>query len=352
MASEKSSASPPIPTPAENKLEETLLGQRDEKGNWAPFKRLECAPIFVWPLQPVAFLNWLFKRYIFSFNLVYAAVATVFLLFLSPSADTTQSLSFGWISYLLIRNALAVIIFFGIWHLRLYGTRHQGTVFKYNPHWPKTDSSVFLFRNQNIDNVIWTLGSGVTIWTAVEVMMLWAHANDFITPLYFSENPVIFTLLLLAVPAFRDLHFYLTHRLLHVPVLYKHVHKLHHYNTNPGPWSGLAMHPIEHLLYFSGVMIHFIIPAHPIHILFQLVHAGLSPAPGHSGFDKIVLDELGDKQAIDTHAYTHYLHHKHFECNYANGIIPLDKWFGTFHDGSPEAHSAIRKRSKQRHKLA
>ena len=27
--------------------------------------------------------------------------------------------------------------------------------------------------------------------------------------------------------------------------LYRHVHSLHHKSYNPGPWSGLAMHPIE-----------------------------------------------------------------------------------------------------------
>ena len=30
--------------------------------------------------------------------------------------------------------------------------------------------------------------------------------------------------------------------------------------------------------------------------------------------------------------------------NYADGSIPLDKWFGTFHDGSPEADEAMKKR--------
>ena len=47
---------------------------------------------------------------------------------------------------------------------------------------------------------------------------------------------------------------------------------------------------------------------------------------------------------FDTHAYAHYLHHKYFEVNYADGSIPLDKWFGTFHDGSTEAEEAMKKR--------
>jgi len=333
-------------------VDDSAFGKRDERGNWQPAKRLECAPIFVWPPKPAAFVHWLFKRYIFSLNLVYAAVAVLFFFFLSPSIETTRTLSIDWAGFLLVRNALAVVIFFGAWHLRLYISQHQGSAFKYNPKWPRKKSTVFLFGNQTIDNVIWTLASGVPIWTAFEVLMLWTHANGWITPMSFTEQPIAFALLLLAVPAFRDFHFYLTHRLLHARVLYQHVHKLHHHNINPGPWSGLAMHPIEHVLYFSGVLIHFVIPAHPLHILFQLVHAGLSPAAGHSGFDKVLFDELGNERALDTHAYTHYLHHKHFECNYANGIIPMDKWFGTFHDGSPDAHAAMRQRMQQRHRIA
>ena len=81
-----------------------------------------------------------------------------------------------------------------------------------------------------------------------------------------------------------------------------------------------------------------------MHALFHLVHAGLSPVPGHTGFEKVVVGKDG---AVDTDCYAHYLHHKYFECNYADGAIPLDRWFGTFHDGSDEAHEAMRKRRVQ-----
>jgi sterol desaturase/sphingolipid hydroxylase (fatty acid hydroxylase superfamily) len=100
------------------------------------------------------------------------------------------------------------------------------------------------------------------------------------------------------------------------------------------------MHPVEHILYFSGVLVHWIVPSHPVHALFQLIHAGLSPAVGHAGFDRI---RLG-RGAFQTESYAHYLHHKYFECNYADGTIPLDRWFGTFHDGSEEAHEAMNRR--------
>ena len=57
-------------------------------------------------------------------------------------------------------------------------SEEAGTSFKFNGKWPSTNNSAFLFGNQNIDNIIWTFASGVPIWTAYEVLTLWAFAND------------------------------------------------------------------------------------------------------------------------------------------------------------------------------
>ena len=107
------------------------------------------------------------------------------------------------------------------------------------------------------------------------------------------------------------------------------------------------MHWFEHIIYLSGPLIHFIIPSHPTHAIFQLFHAGIAPAfHGHIGFEKIQIGKIG----IDTHTQAHYLHHKYFECNYADGAVPLDKYFGTFHDGSKEAQEKMIVRYKERMK--
>jgi sterol desaturase/sphingolipid hydroxylase (fatty acid hydroxylase superfamily) len=50
--------------------------------------------------------------------------------------------------------------------------------------------------------------------------------------------------------------------------------------------------------------------------------------------------------------FTTYLHHKYYECNYADGVVPLDKWFGTFHDGSREAQEAMDRRFRERTRSA
>ena len=328
-------------------MDDALYGTRDKRGDWKPSKRLAYPPVFVWPAQPLALLKWLFgyPGYILPWNLLYAAVGIVFWLYLTPSMDAAKSLSVGWIAFLLARNTIVVALFYGAFHFRLYMRRKQGTSFKFNGRWPSINNSAFLFGNQNVDNVIWTFASAVPIWTAFEAVTLWAFANGYIPNVSFARHPVYCAALFFAIPILRDLHFYLVHRLIHSHALYHSVHKLHHNNVNPGPWSGLAMHPVEHLLYFSVVLVHWIVPSHPAHAIFNLAHAALAPAPGHAGFEKIV---LSDGTAVDTHCYEHYLHHKFFECNYSDGVIPIDKWFGTFHDGTKDAEERINARFMER----
>jgi sterol desaturase/sphingolipid hydroxylase (fatty acid hydroxylase superfamily) len=64
----------------------------------------------------------------------------------------------------------------------------------------------------------------------------------------------------------------------------------------------------------------------------------------HAGFDEI---ELGN-HTLATNARAHYLHHKYFEVNYADGVLPLDKWFGSVHDGTPEGDAAMKQRRLER----
>ncbi len=324
-------------------IDDLTYGTRNARGDWTPDRRAAPAPLFVWPPRPRALAGWLFgyPGYILGWNLVYAGLATAAWFLATPSRQTMRHLSPGWIALVLVRNAVLILVWYGAFHLRLYVRRSQGTRFKYNGRWPSPTSRLFTFGNQTADNMFWTLASGLPIWTAYEVVTLWMFANGHIPWMRAADNPVGFTALMLLIPMIRELHFYWVHRLIHWPAIYKRVHSLHHRNTNPIPWSGLSMHPIEHLLYFSGVLVHWLIPSHPLHAMFHLFHAGLAPVPGHTGFEKI---ELTDSLTVDTGCWAHYLHHKHFEVNYADGMIPLDKWFGSFHDGSPEADLALQGR--------
>ena len=326
-------------------MDEMKFGTKNKRGDFAPKDPLQTAPLFVFPPQPLNFLKWS-PSYFFPWNILFMALAAVFWFYLTPPIETMKALSFGWIAYLLVRNNLLVLIIYGALELRLYVKRSQGTHFKFNGKWPaEQPSDVFMFKSQNIDNMIRTFASGVPIWTAYEVFGLWSFANGWGPWTTFAEHPWWLVAFGLVLPIWHEFHFYCIHRLIHVPILYKWIHCVHHNSVNPSPWSSLSMHPIEHLLYWSDSLIHLVLPSHPLLLLYNLQITGTGAVVGHVGFDKI---EVGEDSAIDTHAYVHYLHHKHFEVNYADGTTALDKLFGTWHDGSKEGEALMQTRYEKK----
>ena len=312
-------------------MDDLKFGTRNKRGDYAPGTPLEVAPLVIWPPQPLKFLRWL-PNYFLPWNLAFLGLAAVIWFFLTPSQETLQSLDWRWIAFILVRNAAMVFLLYGALELRLYIRRAQGNRFKFNALFPADKKSdVFMFKSQNIDNMIRCFGTGVPIWTAYEVGMLYAWAHGWGPWASFGDSPVALILLWLAIPLIHEAHFYCIHRLIHVPVLYKYVHSVHHNSINPSPWSSLSMHPVEHLLYFSDVLIHLVLPSHPLLVLYHLQVTGTGAVVGHIGFEKL---EVGADTAIGSHAYSHYLHHKYFEVNYSDGLVPFDSWFGTFHDGT------------------
>jgi sterol desaturase/sphingolipid hydroxylase (fatty acid hydroxylase superfamily) len=328
-------------------MDEMNFGSRDARGNWSPKKPIDYGPAFAWPPKPGAVLKWFFAfpGYLLPWNLLYAIAAICIWYFLTPPLAHFQTFSLSWFSVILVRNIVLALLVYGSWHIWLYVWRKQGASFKYNRNWPEETAERFTFNNQTYDNIFWTLVSGVPIWTCYEVLLLWSCANGYVAMITPSENPVMFIALFFLVPFVHEVGFYFAHRFLHFPWLYRIAHQLHHRNNNPGPWSGLSMHPLEHIIYFSSALIFFIVPAHPVHIINLLSRLGLAPAQGHTGFDRVA---TGDSASIDTSYYAHYLHHKYFEVNYADGMVPLDKWFGSFHDGTAEAHEAMKHRRRKR----
>ena len=326
-------------------MDDLLYGTRNGRGDWSPSRHAELAPLFVLPPRPRAFLRWL-PHYFLPWNILFALSAVAWWAWIVPPVESMRTLSWGWTLWLFAVNAVAVFLFYGAFELHLYGLKRQGRRFKYHAKFPSEQKSkAFWFQSQNLDNILRTFLSGVTIWTAVEVLVLWAFANGWATWLTFAEHPVYLVALALAVPVIHEFHFYCIHRLIHVPVLYRWVHSVHHRSVNASPWSSLSMHPVEHLLYFATAFWHLILPSNPVIALYQLHFAGFGAIPGHVGFDRI---EVGSNGLVDSHAYEHHLHHKYFEVNYGSALIPLDHWFGTWHDGSPAGEARMRERQRRR----
>ena len=97
--------------------------------------------------------------------------------------------------------------------------------------------------------------------------------------------------------------------------------------------------------FFSSILVHFLIAAHPIHILFHMQHQALTAATSHTGFEGLLVK---DRNRLALGTFHHQMHHRYFECNYGTAEMPWDRWFGSFHDGSAESKQRLRTRLAKR----
>ncbi|MEM9579479.1 MAG: sterol desaturase family protein [Pseudomonadota bacterium] len=313
--------------------------------NHLPDVPLQVSPVFQWPPNPRAIAAWFWNSwFLISERLIIVGLAFISFYWFQPPLEQTRTLALGWVLEMYLRNLVLMSLVAGGLHIYFYTFSAQGKALKFDPRPLMKNGRQFTLGGQIRDNMFWTLASGVTIWTAYEALMFWAMANGYAPMLTWAAHPVWFVALFFLIPIWESFYFYWIHRFLHIPWLYKHVHALHHRNINVGPWSGLSMHPVEHVIYLGTVLIHFVIPASPVHILFHMQIYTLTAATTHTGFAGLLIK---DENRLKLGTFHHQMHHRYFECNYGSLEIPWDKLFGSFHDGTEAAHAKINARRKR-----
>lgn len=292
-------------------------------------------PIFRWPPRIKESLVWLWHDAVFPYGVLFFGLAAVVWLWLTPALAAMAEFRPGWMAAIWLRNAALLCVVAGGLHWWLNVKRGQGDALKYDRRWPARNNRAFLWGDQVKDNMFWSIASGSVVWSLFECVTLWLYAGGRVTMISWAESPLYLTVCAATVFFWGSLHFYLIHRLLHWPPLYRLAHELHHRNVNVGPWSGISMHPLEHLLYFSPVMLWWVVPAEPVIIIATGFFTGLGPAFSHAGFERVRIGRI----ELPAGTYHHQLHHRHFDINYGNPRAPLDALFGTWHDGSDAAHA-------------
>ena len=315
--------------------------------NYHPDLPLEDGSIFRWPPDPRFLATWLARNWlVLSERVMMVILAVLLWVFAYPSLETAQTWALGWVIQVWLVNMVMMIAITGGLHWYFYMRKGQGLSLKFDKRPQIKGNRLWNFSNQVHDNMFWTLGSGMLQLTLYQVLTMWLMANGYVPTVTPTENPVWFVFGLILLPIWSAFHFYWVHRLLHVPFLYQHVHSLHHRNVNIGPWAGNAMHPIEHFLYFSSLLIHWVVPTHPIHLIFHVIYQGPGASMTHTGYEDLLIK---DKRRLALGTFYHQLHHRYYECNYGNQEMPWDRWFGTFHDGTEASTRVTRDRKKAMH---
>lgn len=313
--------------------------------NHTPDLPIKVSPLWQWPPHPVAVLKWYADGWFFlTINMGILALAWLSYAAFSPTLEQTAGFAPGWVAQIFLRNFVLISLIAGGLHLWFHKYALQGQEKKYDPRpFPRT-GRMFTLNSQVVDNMIWTLASGVTVWSGFEVLFWWMLANEYAPVTNFAATPVWFIAFFFVIPVWESFYFYWIHRLLHTNALYR-FHALHHRNTDVGPWSGLSMHPVEHVMYFGTVVIHLVLPTHPVHLIFHLMFYAILAVTTHTGFEGLW---FRNTKRVHLGMFHHQIHHRYFEVNYGNLDVPWDKLFGSFHDGTPEGKARMRERLKAR----
>ena len=312
--------------------------------NHQPDLPIRTSPLWEWPPRPLAALKWYRDAWLpVTVNLMILGLAWASWLALTPAMATMAEPGL-WVLAIYLRNLALMVAVAGGLHLWFYTFRGQGDRLRYDTR-DLPAGRRFTFGTQLADNVFWTCTSGVGIWSAYEALLLWSFASGRLEVMPFAAHPVWFVAIFFLIPVWESFYFYWIHRALHWPPLYRLAHALHHRNTNVGPWSGLSMHPIEHVIFLGSVLVHFVIPSHPVHVVFHLQFYALLAVTTHTGFEHLF---ARNRERLRLGTFHHQMHHRYFECNYGNLDVPWDKLFGSFHDGTPEARARMRERLRTR----
>ncbi|TNY24303.1 hypothetical protein DMC30DRAFT_162745 [Rhodotorula diobovata] len=126
---------------------------------------------------------------------------------------------------------------------------------------------------------------------------------------------------------FTDFAIYWVHRWLHIPFLYKRLHKPHHKWIIPTPFASHAFHPVDG--YLQSVPYHMACYMFPIH---KYMFIGLF------SFVNLWSIFIHDSDMLCGHPLEHYingpahhtLHHLYFTCNYGQYFCWADKAFKSF----------------------
>ena len=138
----------------------------------------------------------------------------------------------------------------------------------------------------------------------------------------YSDDWSVFQLLrdLPVILICEEIGFYLSHRLFHLPILYKHIHKQHHDFTAPFALAANYAHPIEHIVANLSPLLAgaVIMGSHPFTITLWISGALINTSVSHSGWNLPMFFSPS----------FHDWHHEKFNENF--GVLEvLDHWFKT-----------------------
>lgn len=186
--------------------------------------------------------------------------------------------------------------------------------------------------------LIYAIPAGVLAWGWQERGWTQIYSNVADYPLWWLPASVFVYLF------FHDTWFYWTHRLMHVPQVYKRMHAVHHASREPTAWAAMSFHPWESIS--GAILVPALVLTIPIHwgaLLVVLTVMTIMGVTNHMGWELfprwIVHGSLGRWLITASH---HQRHHEKYLCNFGlyfrfwDRLCGTDRGLGDFSGGRPQ----------------
>jgi Delta7-sterol 5-desaturase len=166
------------------------------------------------------------------------------------------------------------------------------------------------------------------VFAVLTTLTVWMYQKGF-TKVYLEIDAYslfYFWLSILIVLIGYETYYYWLHRWMHLPRVFRIVHKVHHASVHTSVFTSFSFHPLEAVLQFLFLpLILMVIPLHYAAIGIVLLLMTVSAVINH-GAVEIFSSRLGKILIGATH---HDLHHKEFKTNFGLYFTFWDRWMKT-----------------------
>ncbi|MCA6073657.1 sterol desaturase family protein [Fulvivirga sedimenti] len=167
------------------------------------------------------------------------------------------------------------------------------------------------------------------------IFLIYIDINEY--PLWWIPAGIVLILLL------HEAYYYWLHRWMHLPGVYRLVHKTHHESVQTSVYTAFSFHPIESLLQaiYLPLVLTFI-PVNLFVLIGLLVLMTISATVNHAGIEVFPSGAIGQwmgKWLVgSTH---HHVHHTKFRYNFGLYFTFWDKLMKTENQGFQDEFNSI-----------
>lgn len=194
-------------------------------------------------------------------------------------------------------------------------------------------------RRQYMREIMWSSVSSL-VFTVLGAGCFWLYQHNY-TRIYIDLDVYpswYFILSIIVVLILYETYYYWLHRWMHLPGVYRIVHKVHHDSIDTSVFTSFSFHPIEALLQFLFIpLVIVLLPLHYLALGTVLMLMTISAIVNHAGAE--IFPKGFDRHPVgkwligSTH---HDLHHREFRNNFGLYFTFWDKLMNTeserFHD--------------------